>query len=134
MSDFHQRFQHYSNIDLLKIVNRPDNYQPEAIETAKQILSSRLVSDEELKEVESLFQNQALKQLAKKEKVDSYKQRFDDFLEPIFKPGNQVSPKKWLAIFLVLVAIQYIYVLAKSIIDVIKYEQRELPFDFELAI
>ena len=53
--DFRQQFKDYSNIELLKILQRSDAYQPEAVEAAGKILGERKVSPEEAEEVQTHF-------------------------------------------------------------------------------
>ncbi len=45
MPDFTERFRQYSNSDLLKIIDSPDDYEPSAVETAKTLLASHQLSD-----------------------------------------------------------------------------------------
>jgi hypothetical protein len=45
MTDFTEKFTTYSNTDLLKIIDNPDDYQPLAVETAKSIFASRQLND-----------------------------------------------------------------------------------------
>ena len=134
MKDFFQRFEHYSNVELLKIIKRPEDYQPEAIEAAQQILSIRNISEEDQQEAELYFEDIELNNRLRKEKIEGYNRAIVDFLEPILKPSNKVSPNKWLAIFLVLVAIQYIYMLVKAIIDLVRYIDRGIPIDWLFTI
>lgn len=132
MNNLGQRFEQYSNIDLLKILHKPDDYQPAALETARQILSSRDVSEQEKKEVELFYEERELEHELRKEKIDSYRRTITAFLEPILKPGDQVGPNKWLPIFLLLVVIQYVYLIVKSILDIFKYVDRGVSMDWEL--
>lgn len=48
MTDFTGKFTTYSNTDLLKIIDSPDDYQPLAVETAKNIFASRQLSDKDI--------------------------------------------------------------------------------------
>ena len=45
-NEFYKRYEGYSNAELLKIIKRPEAYQPEAVQTANKILESRDVSEE----------------------------------------------------------------------------------------
>lgn len=47
--EFTEKFMTYSNTELLRIIESPENYQLEAIETAKIILAKRHLTEEELK-------------------------------------------------------------------------------------
>lgn len=45
--DFKKKFSEYSNTELLKIIDNPDDYQTEAYEIAKTIFASRQLNVEE---------------------------------------------------------------------------------------
>lgn len=47
--DFKAKFTTYTHAELLRIVNNPGRYQPEAVETAKALLAERQLTDEEIK-------------------------------------------------------------------------------------
>ncbi|MBL7785728.1 MAG: hypothetical protein JNM36_07470 [Chitinophagales bacterium] len=47
--DFNKKFKTYSNTELLRIINNPDDYQSNAVEVAKTILSDRQLTGEEIK-------------------------------------------------------------------------------------
>lgn len=46
--EFTDRYKNYSNSELLKIIDNPNNFQPLAVETAKAIFESRQLSDEDI--------------------------------------------------------------------------------------
>jgi hypothetical protein len=48
MSDFKEKYKAYTNLQLLYILNNSDDYQPEAVEAAKEIISGRQLSPEEI--------------------------------------------------------------------------------------
>ena len=50
--DFYQLYKDYSNIELLKIVKRPTEYQPTAVAVATQILNERQLTTEEIQLVD----------------------------------------------------------------------------------
>lgn len=45
MIDFKKQFETYNNIDLIKIIEEPNDYQPLAVEAAQIILATRQVTD-----------------------------------------------------------------------------------------
>ena len=71
--DFYQQYKNYSNIELLKIVKQPTDYQPAAVAVATQILNERQVTAEEIQFVEQYFQNLNSLANAKKKKIDTLK-------------------------------------------------------------
>src|SRR5688500_3034071 len=113
--DFRQQFKDYSNIELLKILQRSDAYQPEAVEAADKILNERKVSPEEADEVQMHFQGLEDKATAKAARIDAYKSKVEDFIEPLIHPKRQVTLIKWLKIFLVVLVIQYLFTLYDAI-------------------
>lgn len=48
MNDFNETFKNYSNSELLKIIDSPNDYQPLAVQTANDILQSRQLTDQEI--------------------------------------------------------------------------------------
>jgi hypothetical protein len=70
MTDFTEKFTTYSNTDLLKIINSPDDFQPLAVETAKAIFASRQLSDMDIEietaELHALKQEKETKDHKKK--------------------------------------------------------------------
>ena len=71
MTDFTEKFSTYSNTDLLKIIDSPDDFQPLAVETAKTIFSSRQLSDKDIEiakaELDALKQEKEAKDQKKKD-------------------------------------------------------------------
>lgn len=47
--EFNERFKRYSNTELLRVIDNPDSYQPKAIKVAKELLSDRQLTEEEIK-------------------------------------------------------------------------------------
>src|SRR5271154_2142960 len=102
--NFYEQFRDYSNIELLKILKRPLEYQTAAIDAASEILSERQVSDEEHRATEDYFAGRDEQLRLKREKTESIKNNVADFLEPIIQPGPHVEPGKWINLFLVFMA------------------------------
>jgi hypothetical protein len=90
--DFYALYKNYSNIDLLKIIQQPDNYQPLVVETASLILKERMVTEEEL--------------LALADKADV---QATDFLEPAMIPEESTAPVKWWKTFLVFITLHLLW-------------------------
>mgnify|MGYP000580745891 CR=1 FL=1 len=53
MSDFEERFKNHSNSHLFKIIESKGQYQPEAIDAAKNILTSRQLTEEEIEKAKA---------------------------------------------------------------------------------
>lgn len=117
--DFQQQFSDYSNIELLKIIKRPSDYQPTAVAIAKQLLNERQVTIQEEQLADQYFQDIENSKKLQKEKVDSIKNKATNFLDPVLYPSGKVEPNKWLNILLLLLALQYgwsLFLIAKRII------------------
>ncbi len=79
MTDFTEKYTTYSNTDLLKIIDSPDDYQPLAVETAKTIFASRQLSDKDIEIATAELD--ALKQ--KKEEKDQKKKALENKVKNI---------------------------------------------------
>jgi hypothetical protein len=122
--NFYDQYKNYSNTDLLKIAKQPDNYQAAAVEAATQILNERQVSETEFQQVDKYFQDIDAKEQLKKDKINFYKEKTVDFLEPVLKPTTEVKPHKWINILLLVIALQYLWTLfinGKHLIDFIGF-------------
>jgi hypothetical protein len=105
--NFHEQFIDHTNLELLTITKRPGDYQPAAVAAAYDILRQRAVTPAEIIAAEEYAASLGNSQ--RNEKLEAYKQKAADFLEPVLKPSAQVAPKKWLNIFLVIIAVQYLW-------------------------
>jgi len=116
--NFADQYKDYPTVELLKILKRPGDYQPEAIDAARLILESREVVAGDEREAED-----ALLRLGqqRKEQVDTYKEKVADFLQPVLQPGNEVEPAKWLNILLFFIALDFIYTLYQDVIRLINF-------------
>ena len=112
--DFHQQYKNYSNIELLKITGRPEDYQPAAVAVAAEILSERHVTADEIQIVGQYFENLDESASVRKEKADALKGEATDFLEPFLHPGEKVQPGKWVNILLAASSIQYAWSLIQT--------------------
>src|SRR5258706_9951666 len=94
--DFYDKYQQYSTVELLKIVKKAADYQPEAVDAARNILAQRPITQHELGEADHLVKKEEKEAKAFSNKIDSYKEKAADFFEPIINPGVEVKPVKWL--------------------------------------
>jgi hypothetical protein len=119
--DFHDKYKHYSNTDLLKIVRRPTEYQVAAVDTATQILSEREVTQLDLEQVDKYFNEINTETKRKTDKINSYKEKTADFFEPVVNPTTEVKPEKWLNILLLFIGLQYSWTLYINISDFVNF-------------
>jgi hypothetical protein len=113
--NFHDQYKNHSNIELLKIVRQPNEYQTDAVDAATSILKERKISETDIQQVDTYFTEIEAKATLKSEKLNSYKEKAADVLQPILKPGHEVKPAKWLNILLLFIGLEYIWTLYNSI-------------------
>lgn len=119
--NFKDKFKDYSNFELLKIIKQPNKFQAEAVDAAAHLLESRTVSAEDMQELNGYFENIETKEQEKAAKINAYKDKANDFLEPIIKPSKDLKVNKWLNLFLVLLLLQYAWSLYQSITTIVAY-------------
>jgi hypothetical protein len=129
--DFHITYKDYSNVSLLLITLQPEKYQSEALNVAKEILASRIVTETQHIEAEMILQSEIQKkqQILNNQKV--LKEKTLDFLQPILKPTKEFVPEKWLRLFLLIIMLQYIYrsiFMCIGLVNILNCENCELGF------
>lgn len=110
---FTERYKRLRNFELIEILNNPSQYQPLAIETAKEELVSRNLSDEELKMeqeiVSSRFQREANRQ---RQSIDTrVKEKLSTIKLTQKEPLTPVQIANATAIF---ISIQFIYTIFRN--------------------
>lgn len=119
--DFHDKYKDYSNIELLKIIKRPNEYQVSAVDAATQILSAREVTQSDLEQVDNYFDEIDTETKRKTDKINSYKEKTVGFFEPVLKPTSEVKLKKWLNFLLLVIGLQYLWTLYINISDLVRF-------------
>ena len=109
--DFYDKYKDYSNIDLLKIVRRPSEYQVAAVDGATQILSEREITQSDIDQVDNYFDEIDTETKRKTDKINSYKEKATDFFQPVFEPTSEVKPEKWLNILLLVIGLKCLWTL-----------------------
>jgi len=105
--DFLQKYRGYSNVELLKIVKRPEGFQPAAVAAANHLLIERNVTLEEIQIADAFFSQTDANAKAKQEKKEAFVRKLADFFEPILHPGRKVEPRKWIHILLLVLVVKY---------------------------
>lgn len=123
--DFHQQYKDYSNIDLLKIAKRPGDYQPAAVEAATQLLDQRQITPGEIQFVDQYLQDIENSIKNKKDKIDAFKNKATDFLQPVLRPNEEIEPNKWVNILILVIGIQYTWSLFETAKGLIRFLQCE---------
>ena len=119
--DFYNQYKIYANTDLLKIIQQPDHYQEDAVKAATQLLNEREVSESDIENAKSYYLELDNSAKQRTDKLNSYKEKTADFLEPVLHPTSNVNPEKWLTIFLFTIVLQYLWILYINISDFIKF-------------
>lgn len=120
-NEFLNRFSNYSNVELLRIIKRPDDYQPDALKAAIEIIATRKVTDNDQKEVEEYYETIAQNDKKKREQFELLKKKANNLFEPILQPTSSITPSKWLNIFLLAVAAQFIWSFCMTIKSMISF-------------
>lgn len=117
--DYKTLYKNHSNQELLKIINQPEQYQPEAIAAAKEILAAREVSEEDEHEVKKEFYNKQVEKEMKAETINAFKETISDKLQylinPIRYPNQKISPVYWITVLVLINVLYYIWYLPSNI-------------------
>jgi hypothetical protein len=87
--DFFEIYNSYSNLELLWVIENPNDYQPEAIETAKLIIVSRNLSEEEFQSLQKELENLRNEKILKDTNKNKLNQFFPNCVNNIF---SNLSP------------------------------------------
>ncbi len=87
-----------STVELLKIIEQKENYQPDAIEAANKILSERNYSHDELNTAQSEINLLVNKKLERQERINKKINKFNEFIDDYFGIKER-SPEKKLNLF-----------------------------------
>lgn len=133
--NFHDQYKDYSNIELLKIVRQPNEYQTDAVGAATSILQEREISEADIQQVDAYFNEIEAKAKLKSDKINSYKEKAADFLEPIINPGTEVKPAKWLNILLLFIVLDYAWKFYNSIKTFVYFSRcNNCTFDITMVL
>lgn len=117
--DYKTLYQNYKNEDLLLIVNKPEQYQAEAVSAAKDILKTRDVSREEEANIERVIYNEESNRKIKEDSKNALKtfikSKLEYLVNPIKHPNKKISTLYWVVIFVIIQAVYYIIDLPSTI-------------------
>ena len=91
--EFDKKFRTYSNVDLLRIIENPDDYQPQAVETAKTIISDRQLSEMEIKIAKDELEIEWQKKLRKEQQKRKIEDKVESIEKSVFDPINSILKK-----------------------------------------
>jgi len=89
--EFNEKFKTFSNTELLRIINNPDGYQPNAVETAKTTFSDRGLTQEEIKIVKEELEIEMQEILSKEQKKRAIKDQYKNFGKSILDHVNIIQ-------------------------------------------
>jgi len=118
--DFYEIYKDFSTTELLKIVHRPDGFQPGAVEAANRRLSERAIAQDDRLAVHAFYEERDRDARLRAEKIDQIKGQAADLLQPIIQPSPNVTPHKWLNLFLLVLGLQYSWTMVQTLIAVYK--------------
>ena len=102
-SQFIEKYKSYSNFELLKITQKPDDYQEKAVDAANEILKDRGISEDDLREIEDYYFKE------KQSEKENLEENIFDFLHTDYEPKEFHKPENWLNVFLLVVLFQYLF-------------------------
>ena len=113
--DFFEKYLNSTNTELLMIIEQADDYQPKAVDTAKKILETRIVTDAERLFVINELNSVKEREIKKKEKVDKIISQATELIEPFMNPKEKFDYGKWFYILCICLASEYIFISYSSI-------------------
>lgn len=117
MNPYSERYKKLDNFTLFKIIDIPGDYQPEAIEAAKEELASRRLTDDELTVLNEEIAAQKIDQRLKAEKISAIKDKAKGALHTVTEAVHPIQfeeltvPKavKWICILMALLFLYQLY-------------------------
>lgn len=89
--EFTEKFKTYTNTELLRIIDNPDDYQPNAVETAQAIFSDRQLTEEEIKIAKDELEVERQEKLKKEEKKRAVEDKFKNISKSILDNVNPIQ-------------------------------------------
>lgn len=88
--NFEEKFKSYNNVQLLNIIENPNDYQASAIEAAKKIFAERKLSDKELEIAKTELTHQQHLNIQKKQKQEALANKIHSIKNTVFDHLNPV--------------------------------------------
>lgn len=89
--EFGEKFKSYSNTDLLRIIENPDDYQSQAVEAAKTVFSERQLSEMEIKTAKDELELENQENARKERQKQTEKEKVNKIGDAIFQQINPVQ-------------------------------------------
>jgi hypothetical protein len=109
MNDFHEQYVNLPNKDLIRITSNPGDYQSAAVAAATQILSERIVTEEDY-ELALLEQQQQENWLRMRPAVvDIWMKKAGDAISYLLMPSEKFDVRKWIIIICIVYGGFYLF-------------------------
>src|ERR1700722_10225506 len=106
--DYYALYKDWSTIDLVRVARTPNDYAPDAVTVAKQILWERRVSLEEMDTAEWELAQAEMAAAIGKPRISDYIERMTEVFRP--EPGKESEAAPgWFMVLLVLYGLYYIF-------------------------
>ncbi len=89
--DFKAKFTTYTHTELLRIIDNPNRYQPEAVETAKALLAERQLTDDEIKTAQDALEAERRESEEKERKKKVIEDRFRNLGNSLVENVNPIQ-------------------------------------------
>lgn len=113
--DFAERYKAYTNAELLRIIDNAGDYQPSAVDTAKQIFTIRSLSDKEIETARKELEAEKQLESDKEEKINRIKNKASSILDEA-NPVKSKTPSadKIINIVSILLGMLFVYQIYKE--------------------
>lgn len=91
MTNFSEKFSTYSNTDLFRIIQNPDDYQPLAVQTAENIIATRQLSEQEIENVKAELYLQKQEKELEDQKKKGFENKLKDIGTSITEAANPIQ-------------------------------------------
>lgn len=92
--EFAEKFNTFSNSELLRILENPNSYQEKAVKTAKEILENRRLSADEMRMAKGELETEYQQKLQKEEQKKEIEQKVKSIGKSIFDNINPIAKEK----------------------------------------
>jgi hypothetical protein len=107
--DYYALYKDWSTLDLARVARTPNDYAPDAVTVAKEILEERRVSIEEMDTAEWELAQAEMAAAIGKPKVTDYLERFTEVFRPERGRPGEAAPG-WYTVLLVLYGLFFVFI------------------------
>jgi hypothetical protein len=103
--NFRETYKSLSTAELLNIIKKPNDYQPQAVLAANEILKERSITDADIADAERITEDIKNYWINEKEVLNNVSIKIENLVDPIVNPETIVNTKKWISILIVTIAV-----------------------------